>query len=415
MKAPYDLDIRAMPKRVRRQDRAPAERPAPDTTSGTAHDTPPEAPSPEEAVRARFGRPVPAPAPDIVDGTATEILPQPSEDPATISAAARPGGSAQDGPPAAIAPADQTRPVAAFPRSNARGAPNPASGVPPCIALMGEIGAGKTTLAHLLVGRPLMPRTSTATRLPPGRITHGTAPPCREDDRGRTAPVDLADLARLSPADTRLIRLQAEAEILRHCDLIDTPGISDPEIGPDVWEYATGLADGVLWCSHAPEAWRPSEAAIWDMFGPRLGGSSLLLLTRFDRLASERDRERVLRRVRRETAGLFAGVLPIALTEALEAPSGRTANGAEALGHALMRILRGLGGRTGQDAGPMRLDPAWRIADPPDCGPPDCGTHGTVRPRRVRVDASRSRSPRPTGTEPPVTSHTRSERSGPLP
>ncbi|BAQ67702.1 hypothetical protein NHU_00533 [Rhodovulum sulfidophilum] len=338
MKAPYELDIRAMPKRVRRQDRAPAERPAPDTT-----------------------------------------------------------------------PADQTRPVATLPRSNARGGPDPASGVPdarPCIALMGEIGAGKTTLAHLLVGRPLLPETTTAIRLPPVRITYGTAPPCREDDRGRTAPVDLADLARLSPADTRLIRLQAEAEaeaeILRHCDLIDTPAISDPEIGPDVWEYATGLADGVLWCSHAPEAWRPSEAAIWDMFAPRLGGSSLLLLTRFDRLTSEHDRERLLRRVRRETAGLFAGVLPIALTEALEArtdPSGRAASGAEALGHALMRILRGLGGRTGQDAGPMRLDPAGRVTDPPDCGPPDCGTHGTVRPRRVRVDASRS--PRPTGTEPP--------------
>ncbi|OLS49736.1 hypothetical protein BV379_16605 [Rhodovulum sulfidophilum] len=273
----------------------------------------------------------------------------------------------------------------------------------PCIALMGEIGAGKTTLAHLLVGRPLMPRTTTATQLPPVRVTYGTAPPSREDNRGRTAPVDLADLSRLSPADTRLIRIQAEAEaeILRHCDLIDTPAISDPEMGPDVWEYATGLADGVLWCSHAPEAWRPSEAAIWDMFAPRLGGSSLLLLTRFDRLTSERDRERVLRRVRRETAGLFAGVLPIALTEALEAPSGWAASDAEALGHALMRILRGLGGGTGQDAGPMRLDPAWRVADPPDCGPPDCGTHGTVRPRRVRVDASRTRSPRPTGTEPP--------------
>ncbi|MCE8468185.1 hypothetical protein LZ189_03830 [Rhodovulum sulfidophilum] len=220
--------------------------------------------------------------------------------------------------------------------------------------------------------------------MPPVRVTYGTAPPCREDDRGRTAPVDLS---RLSLADTRLIRIQAEAEaeILRHCDLIDTPAISDPEMGPDIWEYATGLADGVLWCSHAPEAWRPSEAAIWDMFAPRLGGSRLLLLTRFDRLASEHKRERVLRRVRRETAGLFTGVLPIALTEALEA-----------LGHALMRILRGLGGGTGQDAGPMRLDPAWRVADPPDCG-----THGTVRPRRVRVDASRSRSPRPTGTEPP--------------
>lgn len=260
-----------------------------------------------------------------------------------------------------------------------------------------------------------MPRTTTATRLPPVRVTYGTAPPYREDDRGRTAPVDLADLSRLSPANTRLIRIQAEAEILRHCDVIDIPGISAPEIDPDVWEYATGLADGVLWCSHATEAWRPSEAAIWNMFAPRLGGSSLLLLTRFDRLTSERDRERVLRRVRRDTAELFAGVLPMALTEALEAPSGRAANGPEALGHALMRILRGLGSGTGQDAGPMRLDPAWRVADPPDCG-----THGTVRPHRVQVDASRTRSPRPTGTEPPVTStpvtsRTRSERSGPLP
>ncbi|MCE8468184.1 hypothetical protein LZ189_03825 [Rhodovulum sulfidophilum] len=153
MKAPYDLDIRAMPKRVRRQDRAPAERPAFDITSGTAHDTPPEAPLPEEAVRARFGRPVPALAHDIVDGTATEMLPQPSENPAIISAAARPGGSAQDGPPAPTAPVHRARPVATLPRSGARGTPG-APGTRPCIALMGEIGAGKTTLAHLSAGRP---------------------------------------------------------------------------------------------------------------------------------------------------------------------------------------------------------------------------------------------------------------------
>lgn len=66
-----------------------------------------------------------------------------------------------------------------------------------------------------------------------------------------------------------------------------------------------------------------------------------------------------------KTDGLFTGVLPIALTEALEAPSGWAASDAEALGHALMRFLRGLGRGTGQDAGPMRLDPAWRVPPHP--------------------------------------------------
>ncbi|ARC89867.1 hypothetical protein B5V46_15265 [Rhodovulum sp. MB263] len=54
-------------------------------------------------------------------------------------------------------------------------------------------------------------------------------------DRDRPAPADLVGLSGLSDADTRPIQIQTEAEIPRHCELIDMP---DPEIGRDLWEYA---------------------------------------------------------------------------------------------------------------------------------------------------------------------------------
>ena len=44
--------------------------------------------------------------------------------------------------------------------------------------------------------------------------------------------------------------------------------------------------------------------------------NSLLLLTRVDKLTSERDRRKVIRRVRAETEGLFLECLPISLLQA---------------------------------------------------------------------------------------------------
>jgi hypothetical protein len=52
---------------------------------------------------------------------------------------------------------------------------------------------------------------------------------------------------------------------------------------------------------------------------PRSIAKSLLLVTRFDKLHAETDRVRVMRRVERETEGLFAAQLPISLTDALSA------------------------------------------------------------------------------------------------
>jgi len=97
------------------------------------------------------------------------------------------------------------------------------------------------------------------------------------------------------------------------------PGISDPNMQSDVWRAVIGEADHVIWCTHATQAWRQSEAATWESLPQELRAKSLLLLTRFDKLLTPRDRDRVMGRVRRETRGLFHKVFPVSLTQALSA------------------------------------------------------------------------------------------------
>lgn len=186
----------------------------------------------------------------------------------------------------------------------------------PCIALMGEFSAGKSTLANLLIGSDPLPIQVIATQLPPVWITYGDAPPHRVDLEGAQFPVDLDNLSAAPLEDTAYIKIFCEEDIFLHCDLLDMPGISDPNMSADVWQRMITQADGVLWCSHATQAWRQSEAAVWASLPPDLYRNSLLLLTRVDKLNSERDRQKVIRRVRAETEGLFLDCLPISLLQA---------------------------------------------------------------------------------------------------
>ncbi|MCF6233710.1 MAG: dynamin family protein [Rhodobacteraceae bacterium] len=191
--------------------------------------------------------------------------------------------------------------------------------IKPRLALMGEFSAGKSTLSNLLLGADPMPVKITATRLPPVWISYGESAAERIDLDGDAHEFDIADLADIVLEETQLIRLQMTSDILKLCDLIDMPGISDPNMRPDVWRGVIGEADHVIWCTHATQAWRQSEAATWEGLPEELRSKSLLLLTRFDKLLTPRDRERVMERVRRETRGLFHKAFPVSLTQALSA------------------------------------------------------------------------------------------------
>lgn len=186
----------------------------------------------------------------------------------------------------------------------------------PCIALMGEFSAGKSTLANLLIGSDPLPVQVIATQLPPVWIAHGSASPFRVDLEGNQTPIDLDNLAAAPLEETAYIKIFCDEDILLQCDLLDMPGISDPNMSSEVWQRMISRADGVLWCSHATQAWRQSEAAVWASLPSELYQHSLLLLTRIDKIISERDRQKVIRRVRAETHDLFLECLPISLLQA---------------------------------------------------------------------------------------------------
>jgi GTPase Era involved in 16S rRNA processing len=125
-----------------------------------------------------------------------------------------------------------------------------------------------------------------------------------------------------------------ESEFLSSFDLIDMPGSSDPNMPLDFWTQLLGEIDLVIWCTPASQAWRQSEAAMWEQLPELIKSRSLLLITRMDKILSERDRHRVLHRVRRETDGAFSDVLPISLTQALSDPNNPDvidASGADAM------------------------------------------------------------------------------------
>jgi hypothetical protein len=189
----------------------------------------------------------------------------------------------------------------------------------PRIAIMGEFSSGKSTLCNVLMGaRPLLEKV-TATQLPPVWLSYGPDDAYTMGLDGVAYDLDLRDLEQVSLETTEHVRIFMKSDILRYCDLIDMPGISDPSMSPEVWERMAHLADGVLWCTHATQAWRQSEAGVWNGFPKEMRKNSLLLVTRFDKINGEADRSKVLKRVVQEVDGLFAEVIPVSLLKAMNA------------------------------------------------------------------------------------------------
>jgi hypothetical protein len=216
----------------------------------------------------------------------------------------------------------------------------------PRIALMGEFSAGKSTLANLLLGQDISPVKVTATQMPPVWYARGLPGATILDHAGRETPIALDDLAGVSSRDTLAVKVFMPSEVLDFCDLIDMPGTSDPNMAQDMWDDILCQAEGVVWCTPATQAWRQSEAAIWEQMPPDLWSRSLLLITRMDKMLTDRDRQRVTARVRREAGAYFRDVLPISLTEALAARDDEEVlrrSGTEAFTDALIALVQEMG------------------------------------------------------------------------
>jgi hypothetical protein len=263
------------------------------------------------------------------------------------------------------------------------------------------------------MGAPALPTRVTATQLPPVWLSYGTGPAHGVDIEGARFEVDLDRLGGVDPARTRYLAVERPAEVLQVCDLIDFPGISDPAMPAEVWRRTVPLADAVLWCTHATQAWRQSEAAAWEEMPETLRTRSFLLLTRMDKIAEGKDRRRVLARVRRETEGLFAGLFPVSLTRAIAAGEDAAAfevSGAQALLDALLDMVMRLSSELGHailiaasapgEAKADGLGAVVRLDDRTDPLPVSrTPPAARIVPRRVRPRTGAARKPRPAASE----------------
>ncbi|KMW58676.1 hypothetical protein AIOL_003655 [Candidatus Rhodobacter oscarellae] len=262
---------------------------------------------------------------------------------------------------------------------------------------MGEFSAGKSTLTNMLIGRNALPTKVTATQLPPVWISHGADAPYFRSTEGEDCPFDTNEIDQISPHDTEYIRIFHKADTLELFDIIDMPGISDPNIPAEVWERVMEFADAAIWCTHATQAWRQSEAAVWEAYSEALADKSLLLVTRFDKILSDSDRRRVLQRMQTEAGDMFRAILPISLTQALDAENDFALwekSGAAEFVSALVGLSRELSAE-GTDAG--GTDPSTtdvenqRVAGaeaetvtPLNRRPAPPVSEGAVMPRRVQ-------------------------------
>ncbi|MFK7752401.1 MAG: GTPase [Sedimentitalea sp.] len=273
----------------------------------------------------------------------------------------------------------------------------------PRIAIMGEFSAGKSTLCNILLRGRALPEQVTATRLPPIWMSKGKGGDHRVCLDGSTEPVSRGTLDSVPFDDTRLIHLHFQADILDHCDLIDFPGISDPNMDSEVWERVLVDADAVIWLTHATQAWRQSESAVWDTVPPEVQAKSVLLVTRFDKLTNPGDRNRVLNRVTRETEGLFDKVFPISLLHALHGFKDYdqwVASGAEAFTDHLLNLINTLDDsppleHSPQDAPVQTEQPKFNMA-PARTVPRQVPTGPQIVPRRVKPKGNARRN-RPFG------------------
>lgn len=266
-----------------------------------------------------------------------------------------------------------------------RSAPQPGPRKPR-VALMGEFSAGKSTLANLLLGQHSSPVQVTATQLPPVWYRQGDPKAQRICDDGTAEALPLDDWTAVRPDDTRMITVAMAADILHACDLIDMPGTADPNMAPDFWAQIMPEVDLVIWCTPANQAWRQSEAALWEQVPAHLWTKSLLLVTRIDLMQTARDRARVVSRVSAEAAALFREVLPISLTGALagrEDPEVLEATGAAALVQFLCHALDS--GSEPPATAPPSPEPARSKIRPQDSAVPatPAATANRVVPRRI--------------------------------
>jgi hypothetical protein len=194
------------------------------------------------------------------------------------------------------------------------------SGPVPCLALLGEFSAGKSSIVNLLLGRDMLPTAVLSSTRWPTYVRY--APYLRIEaisERGRREPVSPDAVKTLAREDLSFLDVGAPNELLRHVELLDTPGFADPFHDPERTLGVVESADICIWCTLATQAWRQSERKIWLSLPARFRSGGILVVTHVDSLAHRGEQSRVRARLEREASDLFGDIVLLSVPDAARA------------------------------------------------------------------------------------------------
>ena len=218
------------------------------------------------------------------------------------------------------------------------------------IAMLGEVNAGKSSLANLLAGIESLPTAVVSNTRIPTLLYHAREPEIWmahwNGSRERLGSDD--DLPRQS-----IFRIEVglPSARLRAIQILDLPGFSDLRSGRSDVDLGFHQVDAALWCTVSTQAWKESERCAWSMLPARLHERGILVSTHSDLLRDPADKRKLLERLRQDVGDSFRGIVLLSTLDALHvmgrdrkglAGAAWVASGAETLGKELVALLANL-------------------------------------------------------------------------
>jgi hypothetical protein len=215
------------------------------------------------------------------------------------------------------------------------------------LAVLGEVNAGKSSLANLLAGIESLPTAVVSNTTIPTLLYWAREPEIfvaghggrRERLRGEHG---------LPQQSIFRIEVGLPSARLRALQILDLPGLSDGRSGGGDVDLALHRVDAAIWCTMSTQAWKESERVAWSMLPSRLQRRGILVSTHCDLLREVADRHKLLARLREDVGASFRSILLVSTLEALsvmgrdrQGLAGATwlASGAETLGTELASLL----------------------------------------------------------------------------
>jgi hypothetical protein len=218
------------------------------------------------------------------------------------------------------------------------------------IAMLGEINAGKSSLANLLAGIESLPTAVVSNTRIPTLLYHAREPEIwvAHWNGSRERLIGGDGLPRRS-----IFRVEVglPSARLRAIQILDLPGFSDLRSDRSDVELSFHQVDAALWCTVSTQAWKESERVAWSMLPTRLNERGILVSTHSDLLRDPADKRKLVERLRQDVGNSFRGIVLLATLDALRvmgrdrkglAGAAWVASGAETLGNELVALLADL-------------------------------------------------------------------------